>query len=109
MATIKRSRAEPMPSSRSGCSSMWTEEITQRLAASSTACEPEHGCGLLHFIGRNAPLEFNPWVARHIFPGAHAAALSEVLSPVFESAQLSILDLENLRPHYALTLRHWLD
>ncbi len=27
---------------------------------------------------------------------------------VFESGNLSVLDVENLRPHYALTLRHWL-
>ena len=71
--------------------------------------DPDHGRGLLHFIGRNAPMEFNPWIARHIFPGAYAPTLGEVLPRVFEPANLSVLDIENLRPHYALTLQHWLD
>ena len=30
-----------------------------------------------------------------------------MLPPVLESANLSVLDVENLRRHYALTLRHW--
>lgn len=71
--------------------------------------DPNHGRGLLHFIGRNAPMEFNPWIARHIFPGAYAPALSEVLPRMLEPANLSVLDIENLRPHYALTLKHWLE
>ena len=71
--------------------------------------DPDHGRGLLHFIGRNAPMEFNRWIARHIFPGAHAPALSEVLPGALENAHLPVLDIENLRLHYALTLKHWLD
>jgi len=70
---------------------------------------PDHGRGLVHFIGRNAPMEFNPWIARHIFPGAYAPALSEVMPDVFEAHNFSVLDVENLRRHYATTLRHWLD
>src|SRR5579864_748124 len=71
--------------------------------------EPRHGRGLLHFIGRDAPMEFNSWNARHIFPGAYAPTLGEVLPGVLESAHVSVVDVENLRPHYALTLRHWLN
>ena len=67
-----------------------------------------HGRGLLHFIGRNQPMEFNPWIAKHIFPGAYAPALSEVLPTVCEDAGLSVVDIENLRVHYAATLQHWL-
>ena len=67
----------------------------------------EHGRGLLHFIGRNRPMEFNAWIARHIFPGAHAPTLTEILPDVLERSNLSVVDVENLRPHYALTLRHW--
>jgi cyclopropane-fatty-acyl-phospholipid synthase len=70
---------------------------------------PDHGRAFLHFIGRNAPREFNPWIERHVFPGAYAPALSEVLPGLCEGANLSVLDLENLRPHYALTLKHWLN
>lgn len=65
------------------------------------------GRGLLHFIGRNRPLEFSPFVQRHIFPGAYAPTLRET-AEVLEPAQLSVLDVENLRLHYARTLENWL-
>jgi cyclopropane-fatty-acyl-phospholipid synthase len=67
-----------------------------------------HGRALVHFIGRNRPLEFNPWIARYIFPGAYAPTLAEMLPGVCEDVNLSVVDVENLRLHYAETLRHWL-
>jgi cyclopropane-fatty-acyl-phospholipid synthase len=66
-----------------------------------------HGRGLLHFIGRNRPLEFSPFVERHVFPGAYAPTLRQA-ADVLEPAHLSVLDVENLRPHYARTLESWL-
>jgi cyclopropane-fatty-acyl-phospholipid synthase len=45
---------------------------------------------------------------RRIFPGAYAPSLGEMMQ-IFEPASLSVLDVENLRLHYARTLRHWLD
>jgi cyclopropane-fatty-acyl-phospholipid synthase len=65
------------------------------------------GRGLLHFIGRNQPRPLNPWIAKRIFPGGYAPTLGEVTSRVLESSNLSVLDVENLRLHYAETLRHW--
>ena len=65
------------------------------------------GRGLLHFIGRTYPTPLNPWIERHIFPGGYPPALSE-LAPMLETANFSILDVENLRLHYAKTLEHWL-
>jgi cyclopropane-fatty-acyl-phospholipid synthase len=65
------------------------------------------GRGLLHFIGRNAPRPFSPWMRKRIFPGAYAPALSQVM-PALEPWNFSVLDVENLRLHYALTLEHWL-
>jgi cyclopropane-fatty-acyl-phospholipid synthase len=70
--------------------------------------DPDHGRGLVHFIGRNAPLELSAWIDKHVFPGAYPPALSEVLPGVLESRCLSVTDIENLRLHYALTLKHWL-
>jgi cyclopropane-fatty-acyl-phospholipid synthase len=70
--------------------------------------DPEHGRGLLHFIGRNAPMTLNAWIRKRVFPGAHPPSLGEVLPPVLEARQLSVTDIENLRLHYALTLDHWL-
>lgn len=70
------------------------------------ACLPGHGRGLIHSIGRNYPAPLNAWIERRIFPGAHPPALSE-MSQVFEPNDLSVLDVENLRLHYARTLTHW--
>ncbi|HUN24726.1 MAG TPA: cyclopropane-fatty-acyl-phospholipid synthase family protein [Steroidobacteraceae bacterium] len=66
-----------------------------------------NGRGLIHSIGRNSPARLHPWIVKRIFPGAHPPALSE-MSQIFEPWDLSILDIENLRLHYAQTLRHWL-
>ena len=65
------------------------------------------GRGLLHFIGRDIPRPLNAWVMRRIFPGAYAPTLAEVASRVLGPARMSIVDVENLRLHYAKTLAHW--
>lgn len=66
----------------------------------------DSGRGLLHFIGRTRPAPLSPWIRRRIFPGAYAPALSEAL-PLLESGNYRVMDIENLRPHYARTLRCW--
>ena len=65
------------------------------------------GRGLLHFIGRHRPRQLNAWITERIFPGAYAPALSEVFEGVLEPWGFSVLDVENLRLHYARTLEHW--
>jgi cyclopropane-fatty-acyl-phospholipid synthase len=65
------------------------------------------GRGLLHFIGRDRPRPLNAWIRRRIFPGAYPPALGEVLTHIIEPADMSVLDVENLRLHYARTLAHW--
>jgi len=67
----------------------------------------EGGRGLIHCIGRDQPRLMNPWIERHIFPGACPPSLSEMME-IFEPYEFSVLDLENLRLHYAKTLEHWL-
>ena len=67
------------------------------------------GRGLLHFIGRDRPEPLNAWIRRRVFPGAYPPTLYEVCKHVFEPSRLSVFDVENLRPHYALTLQHWRD
>lgn len=66
------------------------------------------GRGLLHFIGRNKPCPFSTWTRKRIFPGAYAPTLRQAME-IFEPHDLSVLDVENLRPHYARTLECWLD
>ena len=69
----------------------------------------EDGVALIHSIGRTAPPKAtNPWIAKYIFPGGYVPSLSEALRAVEESG-LRIGDVECLRLHYALTLRHWFD
>jgi cyclopropane-fatty-acyl-phospholipid synthase len=67
-----------------------------------------HGRGLLHFIGRNRPAALNSWIRKRIFPNAHPPTLSDVFERVLEPWDFSVLDVENLRLHYAETLAHWL-
>jgi cyclopropane-fatty-acyl-phospholipid synthase len=64
----------------------------------------EDGVALLHFIGRvDGPGSTNPWIAKYIFPGGYAPALSEVV-PVIADAGLVVTDIEVLRIHYAESL-----
>ena len=67
----------------------------------------DNGRGLIHSIGRNYPAPLQPWIEKRIFPGAYPASLGQMMH-IFEPWDLSILDVENLRLHYAQTLRHWL-
>ena len=65
------------------------------------------GRGLLHFIGRDIARPLNAWIRRRIFPGAYPPTLAEVTTKVLSPARMSVLDVENLRLHYARTLAHW--
>lgn len=66
-----------------------------------------NGRGLVHSIGRAVPAPINRWIERNIFPGACIPSPGEMCA-VFESGGLAVLDMENLRLHYAKTLRYWL-
>lgn len=66
-----------------------------------------NGRGLIHSIGHLRPDPLNAWIEKRIFPGAYPPSLREMLE-VLEPCSFSILDVENLRLHYALTLKHWL-
>jgi cyclopropane-fatty-acyl-phospholipid synthase len=76
------------------------------LGAVIDRCLAPEGLGLLHSIGRSAPRRMDPWIEKRIFPGAHPPTLSEmdnILSPY----RMAVLDVENLRLHYARTCRDW--
>ena len=70
-------------------------------------CLKPTGRGLIHSIGRNWPAPTNPWLEKRIFPGSYMPSPKEMME-VFEPFDLSVLDVENLRLHYARTLEHWL-
>jgi len=77
------------------------------LGALIQRCLKPDGFALIHSIGRSFPNRMDPWIIKHIFPGGHAPSLGEMMS-VFEPQKFSILDVENLRPHYARTCEAWL-
>jgi cyclopropane-fatty-acyl-phospholipid synthase len=74
-------------------------------ALMSRALTPE-GRGLVHSIGRDAPQLMNAWIDKRIFPGAYPPSLREMMD-LFEPNRLSVLDVENIRLHYAKTLEWW--
>lgn len=67
----------------------------------------EAGRGLLHFIGRDKAHPFSTWTRKRIFPGAYAPSIRQAMD-ILEPWELSVLDIENLRSHYARTLEFWL-
>ena len=71
-------------------------------------CLGPAGRGLIQSIGQDQPSQTNPWIQRRIFPGAYPPTLRQ-MTDIFEPSGFSVLDVENLRLHYAKTLRHWLD
>lgn len=71
-------------------------------------CLAPGGRGLIHSIGRNKPEQLNAWIEKRIFPGGYPPALREMMD-IFELHDFSVLDVENLRLHYARTLEHWLE
>jgi cyclopropane-fatty-acyl-phospholipid synthase len=75
-------------------------------ALMSRALTPE-GRGLVHSIGRDKPALMNAWIDKRIFPGAYPPTLREMMD-MFEPNRLSVLDVENIRLHYAKTLEWWL-
>ncbi len=68
----------------------------------------KNGLGLIHSIGRVRSEPLSPWIERRIFPGAYPPTITEMLS-MLEPWDLSVLDVENLRLHYEMTLRRWLE
>ncbi len=64
------------------------------------------GLGVLHFIGHVGRFETEYWIRRHIFPGGWIPSLAETLEAM-EACGLEVLDVENLRRHYAHTLDAW--
>jgi cyclopropane-fatty-acyl-phospholipid synthase len=68
------------------------------------------GVMLLHTIGKLGEVSPSPdpFTDKWIFPGYHLPSISQ-MSAASEKVRLIISDFENLRLHYALTLRHWLE
>lgn len=49
-----------------------------------------------------------PFMLRHVFPGAYLDDLGHLVSAM-EDTGFEVVDVQSLRPHYALTLAHWFE
>jgi len=64
------------------------------------------GLGMLHFIGHVGVRDTEFYIRKHVFPGGWIPSLAQTISAM-ESCGLEIVDIENLRRNYALTLDAW--
>ena len=64
------------------------------------------GLGLIHFIGHVGHHETDFFIRKYVFPGGWIPSLADVIVEM-EKAGLEVLDVENMRRHYAVTLDHW--
>jgi cyclopropane-fatty-acyl-phospholipid synthase len=64
------------------------------------------GLGLIHFIGHVGRFDTDFFIRKYVFPGGWIPSLADVVVEM-EKAGLEVLDVENLRRHYALTLDVW--
>ncbi len=65
---------------------------------------------LNHGIARSplSPVRKNSFIDRYVFPDGHLVTLSQAVTAA-ENAGLELRDVENLRDHYELTLRRWVE
>ena len=66
----------------------------------------DKGLGLIHSITKRKPAPTDPFTAKYIFPGGLIPALSEII-PHMEERLFTIIDIDNLKLHYARTLHFW--
>ncbi|MCL4774939.1 MAG: cyclopropane-fatty-acyl-phospholipid synthase family protein [Burkholderiaceae bacterium] len=64
------------------------------------------GLGVLHFIGHVGRYDTELFIRKHVFPGGWIPSLADVIVEM-ERSGLEVIDVENLRRHYALTLDVW--
>ena len=64
------------------------------------------GLALLHLITGIKDGPVNRWVEKYIFPGGYIPTLSEMVHHL-SARDFHIWDVENLGPHYRLTLDEW--
>lgn len=64
------------------------------------------GLALLHLITSVNEGPINHWVEKNIFPGGYIPTLPEIIKHL-SARDFRVWDVENLAPHYRLTLDHW--
>lgn len=74
--------------------------------ATIEAVTKDKGLILLHTITQPFEIPNDPWIEKYIFPGGYIPSLREVVT-LLPEYNFHVLDIENLRTHYARTLDHW--
>ena len=69
-------------------------------------CLKPGGLGVIHFIGHVGERNTEYYIREHIFPGGWIPSLASAIAAM-ERCGLEVVDVENLRRHYALTLDVW--
>jgi cyclopropane-fatty-acyl-phospholipid synthase len=66
----------------------------------------QDGLSVLHTISNQSGDGFDPWIDKYIFPGGHIPSIQSIVEEL-PRHQFDMIDYENLRIHYALTLEEW--
>jgi cyclopropane-fatty-acyl-phospholipid synthase len=73
--------------------------------AIDTMLEPQ-GISVLHSITHSHETPTDPWIDKYIFPAGHIPAIKMVVDTL-PKYDFKLIDYENLRIHYAMTLDEW--
>ncbi|MDT5027956.1 MAG: cyclopropane-fatty-acyl-phospholipid synthase [Micromonosporaceae bacterium] len=66
----------------------------------------EGGVSVLHTISSEVEEATDPWIEKYIFPGGSVPSTREIVAAL-PRHNLRVVDYENLRLHYAMTLEEW--
>jgi len=64
------------------------------------------GISVLHTITHSCEIPPDPWIDKYIFPGGYIPSVRETVAHL-PDFNFQLLDYENLRMHYAMTLDEW--
>jgi cyclopropane-fatty-acyl-phospholipid synthase len=81
------------------------DSLPEVIRAHADALKPG-GLGVIHFIGHVGERDTEFYIREYIFPGGWIPSLAQAVDWM-ERCGLEVLDVENLRRHYALTLECW--
>jgi cyclopropane-fatty-acyl-phospholipid synthase len=81
------------------------DQLADVIRTHANALKPG-GLGVIHFIGHVGSFDTEFWIRKYIFPGGWIPSLHEAIDAM-DANGLEVLDVENLRRHYALTLDAW--
>jgi cyclopropane-fatty-acyl-phospholipid synthase len=81
------------------------DQLPEVVKAHADAMKPG-ALGVIHFIGHVGSFDTEFYIRKYIFPGGWIPSLHEAIDAM-DACGLEVLDVENLRRHYALTLDCW--